>query len=125
MGLNQRASGAQKTLLVGVQNRHQRYLRQSSPSRNKLMPISHVELAPAQPGQQLGLFPGFRFGVKIAAAHVHLGVVAGQISAMRLVNVSPARVRCASRVANLPEQIVDLALDGANSTSGSTSPVGG
>ena len=78
-GLNERALGAQETLLVGVEDGHQRHLGQVQPFAQKIDPHQHVERAQSQIAQDLDAFQGVDVRMQIAHAHAQVGVVLSQI----------------------------------------------
>ncbi len=77
--------------------------------------MSDVELALAQAGEQLDALEGLDLGMHVAAAHADLGVVAGEIFGHALGERGDEHAFVAlGAVADLGEQVVDLAFDGAD-----------
>ena len=114
-GLDQRAGGAQKAFLVGVEDGDQRDFGQVEAFAQQVDADEHVELALAQAGQQLDALEGFDLGVHVAAAHADFGVVAGQVLGHALGEGGDEDALVAlGAVADLGEQVVDLAFDGAD-----------
>jgi len=113
-GLDQRAGGAQKSLLIRVENRHQRNFGKSRPSRSRLIPI-RTSNSLSQTRQQLHPFQRLDFRVHVAAAHPNLGVIARQVfgHALGKRGYEHAFVPLGT-IANLRQQIVNLAFDGPN-----------
>ncbi len=78
-GLDQRACRAQEAFLVGIENRHQRHLRQIEPFAQQVDADQHIELALAQVAQDLDALQRLDLRVHVAAAHSDLAVVLGQV----------------------------------------------
>src|SRR5206468_4327198 len=76
-GLDERVVRAQEPLLVRVQDRDQRDLRQVESLAQQVDPDQHVELAEAQIPDDLGALDGLDVGVEVAHPHVVLTEVVG------------------------------------------------
>ena len=124
-GLDQRTGRAQKAFLVGVENRDERNLGQVQPLAQQIDADQHVEFALAQAGKKFDALKGFDFGVHVTAANADLGVVAGQVFGHALGERGDQHALIAlGAVANLCEEIVDLAFHGANLNFGIDEPGG-
>ena len=77
--LNQRAVAAQKSFLVGVENRHQRDFRQVQSFAQQVDSDQHIELAEAQSAHDLHPLDRIDVGVHVAHANSHLLQVVGEI----------------------------------------------
>ena len=111
-GLDQRASARRKPSLSASRIATSDTSGRSSPSRSRLMPDQHVELAEAQVAQDLDALERVDVGVQVAHAHAELGVVLGQVlgHALGQRRDQHALVR-RHALADLAEQIVDLPAD--------------
>src|SRR4051795_3425291 len=76
-GLDERRLAAQEPLLVGVEDRDQRDLRQIETLAEQVDADQHVELAEAQVAQDLDAFDRVDVGVEVAHAHAQLEQVVG------------------------------------------------
>ena len=70
---------AQEALLVGVEDRHQRHLRQVEPLAQQVDADQHVELAPPQVAQDLDPLERVDLAVQVAHPDAELGEVVGQV----------------------------------------------
>ncbi len=114
-GLDERAGRAQKAFLVGIENGDERNFRQVEAFAQQIDADERVVLALAQAGEQLHALQRFDLRVHVAAAHADLGVVAGEVFGHALGERGDEHALVAfGAVANLGEQIVDLAFDGAD-----------
>ena len=77
--LDQRRLAAQEAFLVGVEDGHQRHLRQVEPLAQQVDADQHVERPFAQLAQDLHAFDGVQFGVQPFAAQAGLAEVAAQV----------------------------------------------
>ena len=124
-GLDERAGRAQEAFLVGVENGDERDFGQVEAFAEQIDTDEGVEFAFAQAGEELDALEGFDFRVHVTASDADLGVVAGEVFGHALGEGGDEHSFVAfGAVANLGEQVVDLAFDGRISTSGSTRPVG-
>ena len=78
-GLDEGAGGAQETLFIRIQDRHQRDLRHIEPLSQQVDPHQHVELAEAQIANDLHPFDSVDVGVQITHPHLVIRQVFGQI----------------------------------------------
>ena len=109
-GLDERAIAAQEALLIGVENRDERDLRQIETFAQQVDADQHVEFAESESANDLHPLDGVDVGMHIANAHADLLEVVGEIFR------HPLRERrdehalaLALAKADLVEQIVDLA----------------
>ena len=77
-GLNQTRFAAQKTFLVGVENRHERNFRQIQPFAQQIDADEHVEFALAQRAQNFDALNGVNFAVEILDVDADAAQVIGQ-----------------------------------------------
>jgi hypothetical protein len=110
--LDQRAVGAEESLLVRIEDRDQRYLGQVEPFAQQVDAHQHVELAEPEPAKDLHPLDRVDVGVEIAHPHAVLLQVVGQIFRHPLgqrghQHPLPLATRSGSR-----EQIVHLPLTG-------------
>ena len=113
--LNQRSGGAQKALLVGVQDRHERDFGQIKSFAQQVDADEHVEHAPAEVAQDLDPLERVDVRVQVADLDAKLLVVRRQVLSHALRqrgDEDPLPERGA--LPDLLEQIVDLAAHRAN-----------
>ena len=109
-GLDQGAGRAQEALLVGVQDRHQRDLRQIQPLAQQVDPDQHVELAQAQIAQDLHPLDGVDVGMQVPDPHAQFAVVVGQLLGHALGQGGHQHPLAAGHgLAHLVQQVVHLA----------------
>ena len=114
-GLDERAGGAEKAFLVGVEDGDERDFGQVEAFAQKVDADEHVVFAFAQAGEQLDALEGFDLRVHVAAADADLGVVAGEVFGHALGEGGDEDAFVAlGAVADFGEQVVDLAFDGAD-----------
>src|SRR3954470_14020403 len=109
-GLDQRALRAQESLLVGVEDRDQRHLRQVEAFAQQVDADEHVELAEAQVTDDL--HPLHRLDLRVQIAHLHavFGKVLGQLLRHALGERGDQHALVLLHAdADLREEIVDLA----------------
>ena len=78
-GLDERAVVAQKALLVGIQDGHERHLGQVESLAQKVDAYEHVELAATQIAQDLRTLQGGDVRVHVARLHALIQQMVGQI----------------------------------------------
>src|SRR5256885_15817645 len=78
-GLDERAIGAQEPLLIGVENRDERYLGEVEALAQQVDPDQHVELAEPQAPNDLDALDRVDFGVQVAHADPVLLQVVGEV----------------------------------------------
>ena len=114
-GLDERAGGAEKAFLVGVEDGDEGDFGQVEAFAEKVDADEGVVLAFAQAGEKLDALEGFDFGVHVAAADADFGVVAGEILGHALGEGGDEDALVAlGAVADFGEEIVDLAFDGTD-----------
>ena len=111
-GLDQGAGRAQEPFLVGIENGHQRHFGQVEALAQQVDPDQHVEHAAAQVAQNGHPLQGVDVGVQIAHLHAQFLVIRGEVLGHSLGERGDQHpFLTLGAVANLLEQIVDLALD--------------
>src|SRR6266850_6272050 len=78
-GLDERAGRAQVPFLVGVENRHERHLRQVETLAQEVDADQDVELPLPEIPEDVDPLQGVDFGVQVLDAHAQIAVVAGQL----------------------------------------------
>ncbi len=124
-GLNERRLAAQEPLLVGVEDRHQRHLRQVEPLTQQVDPDQNVELAAAQRGDDGRAFERLDVAVQVTHPDAALHEVLRELLRHLLGegrHQSPLAAR--ADLADALEQVVHLPRAGRTSISGSSRPVG-
>src|SRR6185369_16341003 len=113
--LNQRARTAQKAFFVRVENRDQAHLRQIEAFAQQVDAYQHVELSGPQISQDFDALHGVDVRVQVAHAHAKLRVVVGELFGHALGEGRDQHALVFLRAhADLREQVVDLAADGAH-----------
>ena len=114
-GLDERALRAEEAFLVGVEDGDERDFGQVEAFAQEVDADEDVVLAFAQVAEELDALQGFDLGVHVAAADADFGVVAGEVfgHALGERGDQDALVLCGA-VADLGEQVVDLAFDRAD-----------
>ena len=110
-GLDEAAGRAQEPLLVGIENRHQRHLRQVEALAQQVDPDQNVVLPQPQLAQQLDPAQCVDLGVQVTNPDTHLEQVVGQVLGHLLGQGGHQRALVAfGAKADLPDQVVDLPL---------------
>ncbi len=110
--LDQRAAGAQEAFLVGVQNRHQRHLREIETLAQQVDADQDVELALPQVAQDLNALERVDIRVEVADLHPQLLIVLRQVLRHPLGQRRDEHpLACRRARADLGQQIVHLAAD--------------
>ena len=78
-GLNQRCGGSEESLLIGVKNRHKRYLRQIQSFAQQVDPDERVKLTGSQRPENLDPLERLDLGMKVANAEPHFRVILRQV----------------------------------------------
>ncbi len=108
-GLNERISRSKKPLLVRVEDRHQRNLRQIQSFAQKVDPDQNIELTTPETTQNLDSLERVNLRMQISAPNADLCVVLRQILRHALGQGSYQHAFVFLRtVANLVQQIIDL-----------------
>ncbi len=108
-GLDQRARRAQIAFLVGVEDRHQRHLRQVEALAQQVDADQHVEVAPAQVADDLDALDRLDVGVEVAHPDADVLAVVGQVLGHLLGERRDQHALVAlDAPADLLEQVVDL-----------------
>src|SRR5215471_14271967 len=114
-GLNQRSTGPEEALFVGIEYSDQRDFGEVEAFAEEVDADEHVEIATAKVAENLDAFEGFDFGVQVSNADAELGIVLGQVFGHFLGKGGDEHpLAAAGPQANLVEQIVDLAADRAD-----------
>ena len=109
--LHERRLGAQEALLVGVEDRHQRHLRQVEALAQQVDADEHVELAEAQGPQDLDALHGVDVGVQVAHPQALLEEVVGEVLGHLLRQRRDEHpVALGDAVVDVLDEVVDLAL---------------
>ena len=109
-GLHQRRLGAQKTFLVGVEDRDQRAFGDVEPFAQKVDADQHVEGAEAQVADDLDALDRVDVGMHVAHPDAVLVQIFGQVLGHALGQHGDQRAIAALRhLLHLGEQVVDLA----------------
>ena len=108
-GLNQRCLGTQEPLLIGVENRHERDLRQVEAFAQEVDADQHVEGAEAQVTDDLRALHRADIRVKVTDPDLVLREVIGEVFCHALgQNRAQSAIARLSGLANLTHHIVDL-----------------
>ena len=114
-GLDQRGLRAQKAFLVGVEDRHQRALRNVEALAQQVDADQHVEGAEPQIADDLDALKRLDVGVHVAHADALLVHVLGQILGHALGERSDQHaIAVRHHLARLVDQVVDLRRGGAH-----------
>ena len=114
-GLDERALGAEEAFLVGVEDGNEGDFGQVEAFAEEVDADEDVVLSLAEIAEELDALKGFNLGVHVAAADADFGVVAGEVfgHALGEGGDQDALVFCGA-VADLGEEVVDLAFDGTD-----------
>ena len=113
--LNQGALGPQKTLLIGIEDRHQRHLRQVQALPQQVHPHQHVVGAITEVLDDLDPLDRVNFRVQIAHPHTVFGQVIGEVLGHPLGQGGDQHpLLLLGPHADLTQQIIHLAIGGAH-----------
>src|SRR5581483_5975503 len=113
--LDERGLRPQEPLLVGVEDRDQRDLREVEPLAQEVDPDEHVELAQTQISQDLDAMDRIDLGVEVPHPDPHLHQVVGEVLGHLLREGGDEHALAGLRaLSDLFHQVVDLAASGAN-----------
>ena len=114
-GLDEGALGAEEAFLVGVEDGDERDFGEVEAFAEEVDADEDVVLAFAEVAEELDALEGFDLGVHVAAADADFGVVAGEVFGHALGEGGDEdALVVGGAVADLGEEVVDLAFDGAD-----------